>query len=113
MSYKVERVTTPKKTSQTIHVTKDQFDRISEGECNHLIEIDALNFSVKKKGTVKYKSKSKRINIRWIKWVNIDQIDVYSMRDAGFKTRKELETYITEKKPNWRSNSWFTIVCFN
>lgn len=106
----LSKVTT-KKTTQTIEVDKETFEGIKSDDIKFIILPDALNFSVKKKGTIKYKSKKKRVKFRWIKWLKLDELMKYEYVGAGFDSLKEVKEYLKEEKSGFQSNSNLTVVC--
>lgn len=106
---KITKVKT-KKTTQTIDVDKDTLEGIKEGTITYIIQPDALNYSIKKKGTVRYKSSKKRVKFSYVMWKKIDELTSTEFRGAGFKNLDEVEEFLKKQKPKFQSNSNLTVL---
>lgn len=106
---KITKVKT-KKTTQTIDVDKKTLEGVKDGTITYLIEPDALNYSIKKKGTVRYKSSKKRVKFTWVMWKKLDELNSMEIRGAGFKNIDEVENFLKDLKPNFQSNSNVTVL---
>ena len=106
---KIDKPITPKKTTQTIHVTKELFDKINNDEVDTIIQNEALNYKLTTV-TIKSGKNSTRKKPAWVKWLGFGDVTNMDSREAGYKNVKELEKELKKEKSGLRSNSPISLI---